>query len=65
MQCAPVVARVFALRQGFAGFASGQFLKRYDEDRAGDAMNAIARHTISAAHAVDRSRVQLRLIVKE
>jgi hypothetical protein len=31
MQCAPVVARVFALRQAFAGFASGEILKSCTE----------------------------------
>jgi hypothetical protein len=37
MQCAPVVARVFALRQAFAGFASGLFLRCCDEGRVDDA----------------------------
>lgn len=37
------MARVFALRQAFAGFASGQFLKRCAEDRVGDAGDTTSR----------------------
>jgi hypothetical protein len=35
MQCAPVAARVFVLRQGFAGIASGEILKRFADVRHG------------------------------
>ncbi|MBR0949599.1 hypothetical protein [Bradyrhizobium canariense] len=43
MQCAPIAASVFALRQAFAGFASGKILKEFVEHRVGDTKDATAR----------------------
>jgi hypothetical protein len=36
MQCAPISAREFVLRQAFAGFASGKILMRFAGECIGD-----------------------------
>jgi hypothetical protein len=43
MQSAPVTARVFALRQAFAEFASGKILRRFAEARIGRAKRTTSR----------------------
>ncbi|WP_168195630.1 hypothetical protein [Bradyrhizobium sp. NAS80.1] len=54
------MARVFALRQAFAGFTSGKVLKKFAEDKFGDANDIAARRATSVAATANRSHVQLR-----
>src|SRR6186713_2107395 len=60
MQCALIQARVFALRQAFAGFASGKILKRFAEAAIG---RRTRRGAAAVASTATRSHVQLRLVV--
>jgi hypothetical protein len=66
MQCAPVAASVFALRQALAGFASVKFPRRYAEGSIDDVSGTTAHGAASVAPsgnsfacsvAVDRERM--------
>src|SRR3954453_661088 len=60
MQCAPIAATVFALRQAFAVFASGKILGSLS--KIASAIPKTRWRPKSAASAANRSHVQLRLL---
>src|SRR6478609_4158966 len=60
MQCAPIAASVFVLRQAFAEFASGKILRNFS--KAASAIRKTRWRATSAASTANRSHVQLRLL---
>src|SRR3954466_11984187 len=60
MQCAPIAATVFALRQAFAEFASGKILGSLS--KIASAIPKTRWRPTSVASAANRSHVQLRLL---